>query len=110
MVTDSTGELQQRVIGFIAENGPQLGKELALALPDVPVLALWQACYRSEAFHMSHFASYYLRFDVTRDDQVRLSPSILRATYISAHSRPCSIQIAVKVSDKAIRARRNCWG
>ncbi|HPE49037.1 MAG TPA: hypothetical protein PLR76_11595 [Hyphomonas sp.] len=78
MVTDSTGELQQRVIGFIAENGPQLGKELALALPDVPVLALWQACYRSEAFHMSHFASYYLRFDVTRDDQVRLSPSILR--------------------------------
>ena len=43
MVTDSTGELQQRVIGFIAENGPQLGKELALALPDVPVLALWQA-------------------------------------------------------------------
>jgi len=78
VVTDSTGELQQRVIGFIAENGPQLGKELALALPDVPVLALWQACYRSEAFHMSHFASYYLRFDVTRDDQVRLSPSILR--------------------------------
>ncbi|HPR07112.1 MAG TPA: hypothetical protein PLI17_10830 [Denitromonas sp.] len=78
MVTDSTGELQQRVIGFIAENGPQLGKELALALPDVPVLALWQACYRSEAFHMSHFASYYLRFDITRDDQVRLSPSILR--------------------------------
>ncbi|KJS28173.1 MAG: hypothetical protein VR75_00370 [Hyphomonadaceae bacterium BRH_c29] len=71
-------EIEFQVIKIIAEKGPQIGKELAEALPHVPVLALWQACYRSRSFHISHFASYYLRFDIKREDQVRLSPSILR--------------------------------
>ncbi len=71
-------EIEARVVQVIATEGPRLGKELAAALPDVPVLALWQACYRSRSFHISHFASYYLRYDITREDQVRLSPSILR--------------------------------
>lgn len=71
-------DIEARIEATIADKGPQIGKELAAAMPDVPVLALWQACYRSQKFHVSHFASYYLRFDITREDKVRLSPSILR--------------------------------
>jgi hypothetical protein len=75
----SIDAVEARVIAQIRERGPQLGKELAFAMPDVPVLALWQACYRaSQSFLISHFASYYLRYDITREDEVRLSPSILR--------------------------------
>ena len=70
--------IENRIIGLLAERGPMIGKELAEALPETPVLQLWQACYRSRAFLISHFASYYLRYDITREDLVRLSPSILR--------------------------------
>ncbi len=71
-------EVEARVIARVRELGPQLGKELAAFLRDIPALALWQACYRSQSFLISHFATYYLRYDITREDQVRLSPSILR--------------------------------
>ncbi|OZB13043.1 MAG: hypothetical protein B7X53_16920, partial [Hyphomonas sp. 34-62-18] len=67
--------IEERILKALAEKGPQLGKELAFAMPDIPVLALWQACFRSQSFLISHFASYYLRYDITREDQVRLSPS-----------------------------------
>ena len=78
MATVDIQDIEKRVIQLIAEKGPLIGKELAQSMPDVPVLALWQACYRSQTFRVSHFASYYLRYDITREDQVRLSPSILR--------------------------------
>ncbi|MFN7166867.1 MAG: hypothetical protein ACK4NV_07480 [Pannonibacter sp.] len=78
MVASGIADIEQRVVRTIEEKGPRIGKELALDLPDVPSLALWQACYTSRLLHLSHFASYYLRFDITRGDQVRLSPSILR--------------------------------
>jgi len=78
MVLPELPEIEARVIEMIRAKGPRIGKELALDLPDVPSLALWQACYKSRELHISHFASYYLRFDITRGDQVRLSPSILR--------------------------------
>jgi hypothetical protein len=76
VATTDLQEIETRVVQLIAAEGPLIGKELAEAMPDVPVLALWQACYRSRTFHVSHFASYYLRYDITREDQVRLSPSI----------------------------------
>lgn len=78
MAEQDTDEIEARVVALIGDKGPQIGKELAAALPDIPVLKLWQACYTSEVFRVSHFASYYLRYDITREDQVRLSPSILR--------------------------------
>ena len=74
----STEEIQARVTQVLEAEGPKIGKELAWSLPEIPVLRLWQACFRSQSFLISHFASYYLRFDITRSDQVRLSPSILR--------------------------------
>ena len=70
----STEEIEARVAQILDAEGPKIGKELAWALADIPVLRLWQACFRSQSFLISHFASYYLRFDITRDDQVRLSP------------------------------------
>ena len=78
MASTDIDAIEQRVITLLEEKGPRIGKELAAALPDVAVLQLWQACYSSETFRVSHFASYYLRYDITRADQVRLSPSILR--------------------------------
>ncbi|MEQ3629177.1 MAG: hypothetical protein ABNH49_11005 [Hyphomonas sp.] len=63
---------------LLAQNGPMLGKELAQALPEIPRLQLWQVCFSSEQLQISHFATYYLRYDITREDEVRLSPSILR--------------------------------
>ncbi|KCZ49357.1 nucleotidyltransferase domain-containing protein [Hyphomonas pacifica] len=70
--------IEARIEATLLEKGPRLGKELAEDMRDVPQLALWQACYQSRKLHVSHFASYYLRFDIRREDQVRLSPSILR--------------------------------
>ena len=78
MATYDLKEIEARIEANLAEKGPRLGKELAADLYDVSNLALWQACYQSRKLHVSHFASYYLRFDITREDQVRLSPSILR--------------------------------
>lgn len=77
-VTINFEEIDDRIARILEEKGPRIGKELSFDMPDVPVLALWQACNRSRSLLISHFASYYLRFDITREDQVRLSPSILR--------------------------------
>ncbi len=62
----------------LKEMGPLLGKEIALAVRGHPYLALWQACFSDPQFQLSFFSRYYLRYDITREDQVRLSPSILR--------------------------------
>ncbi len=62
----------------LARRGPMLGKELVAALPGHSHLALWQACWSDAAIQISHFSRYYLRYDITRADMVRLSPSILR--------------------------------
>lgn len=77
-MTIDLNEIEDRLTRILEEKGPRIGKELSEEMPDVPVLALWQVCNRSKSLLISHFASYYLRFDITREDQVRLSPSILR--------------------------------
>ncbi|WP_273243055.1 hypothetical protein [Hyphomonas atlantica corrig.] len=77
-MTIDLNEIEARLTRILEEKGPRIGKELSEEMPDVPVLALWQVCNRSKSLLISHFASYYLRFDITREDQVRLSPSILR--------------------------------
>lgn len=66
------------VIESIRKNGPMLGKELAEHHPDLNHLQLWQACFTSDDIMISHFSRYYLRYDITREDFIRLSPSILR--------------------------------
>lgn len=78
MSAEETDVIEAEVRAALEAKGPLLGKELAEALPERSSLALWRACYKSRALLISHFASYYLRYDITRDDEVRLSPSILR--------------------------------
>lgn len=58
--------------------GPMTGRELSEEIGDVNPILLWKACYQSELFRLINFARYYLRYDVTRDDMIRLSPSVLR--------------------------------
>ena len=77
MTTQSLQEIEASIVAILDEKGPRLGKELALDIR-VPSLRLWQACYTSPQLFTSHFASYYLRYDITRADLIRLSPSILR--------------------------------
>ena len=74
----AVAENSEKVWEVLKRNGPQLGKELAAALPQLSHLALWQACFSDDDIQISHFASYYLRYDMQRADQVRLSPSVLR--------------------------------
>lgn len=74
----SLQEIQTDVIESIRANGPMLGKELAEHHPDANYLQLWQACFTSSDILISHFSRYYLRYDITREDSIRLSPSILR--------------------------------
>lgn len=70
--------LSRRIGMLISDNGPMLGKELHAHLPEVGHLELWQACFSSDDLQISQFSRYYLRYDVTREDMIRLSPSILR--------------------------------
>ena len=78
MHEDSLKAVEDKVLAALQEFGPMIGKELAELFPDVAQITLWQACFQSQKMSVSHFASYYLRYDITRVDQVRLSPSILR--------------------------------
>ncbi|MEO1027791.1 MAG: hypothetical protein AAFX02_01925 [Pseudomonadota bacterium] len=71
-------ETEDRVIALIGEFGPMRGKELFAKLDGVDYLALWQACFLSERLQISQFSRYYLRYDITREDMIRISPSILR--------------------------------
>ena len=71
-------QAKREVVDVIDRNGPMLGKELADRLPGRNYLELWQACFTSADILISHFSRYYLRYDITREDTIRLSPSILR--------------------------------
>lgn len=70
--------LAEEIGAMLKEKGPLIGKEIVFLFPRVDQLKIWQTCFQNPEFLISHFASYYLRYDVTREDQVRLSPSILR--------------------------------
>lgn len=70
--------LHEIILALLDEHGPMLGKELHAHLPDMSNLELWQACFTSDNLQISQFSRYYLRFDITRKDYIRLSPSILR--------------------------------
>lgn len=70
--------LRSAIRQSLSEQGPLLGKELCALHPDQSNLALWQTCFSDLDIQISHFSRYYLRYDITRADHVRLSPSILR--------------------------------
>lgn len=70
--------LESLIINAINENGPLLGKELMEKLDTRDYFKVWRACFKSGFLQISHFARYYLRYDIARKDYIRLSPSTLR--------------------------------
>lgn len=70
--------LESNIINVINNKGPLLGKELMAELNTTDYFKVWSSCFNSGFLQISHFARYYLRYDITRDDYIRLSPSILR--------------------------------
>lgn len=73
-----SGAIETRIITVINKEGPLLGKELMALLDMDDFYTVWRACFNSGFLQISHLARYYLRYDITRDDFIRLSPSILR--------------------------------
>jgi len=55
-----------------------IGKELLEALGDADSMIVWKICRNNPRFRLKNSARYYLRYDITRENQLRLSPSILR--------------------------------
>lgn len=63
---------------ILEANGPVTGAVLSEKLPNISDIAIWKTCYGSSQIRVSNCARYYLRYDITRENQLRLSPSILR--------------------------------
>ncbi|GHA99606.1 hypothetical protein GCM10009069_23000 [Algimonas arctica] len=76
--TDRHEALVERITILIRDNGPSSGLQLSEWLTDIPPINLWRACYSSRRIRIRNCARYYLRYDVTRENVLRLSPSILR--------------------------------
>ena len=70
--------LSAKIIDLLDANGPMTGGEIASKLGDVKKILVWKTCMDTDRFHIFNCARYYLRYDITRDDQIRLSPSVLR--------------------------------
>jgi len=70
--------LENDIIRLIEEKGPLTGAGLTSELPGHSDISIWRQCYSSDKIRVSNCARYYLRYDITRGNQLRLSPSILR--------------------------------
>lgn len=75
---DEDLDLLANVELVLRENGPLSGSALSECFPGVHPIGLWKMCYVSKSVLIQNCARYYLRYDVTRDNMLRLSPSILR--------------------------------
>lgn len=67
-----------RIEAVLREHGPQTGTWLSEHFSNVHPIGLWRVCYGSNRILIQNCARYYLRYDVTRENMLRLSPSILR--------------------------------
>ena len=70
--------LEQQIAALIDLHGSMTGRQLTELVPDANPIRIWKACYQSNILSVINFARYYLRYDVTREDMIRLSPSVLR--------------------------------
>jgi len=70
--------IEEGIFKCLSENGPMTGQELKDKLSESDPIELWKVCYQSNLLRITAFSRYYLRYDITRDNQLRLSPSILR--------------------------------
>jgi len=70
--------IESEIKKILDAGGPVTGGQLCEKMPHVTDIAIWRACYGSDKIRISNCARYYLRYDITRGNQLRLSPSILR--------------------------------
>lgn len=71
-------DIEAEIQKTLREYGPATGGQLSEKLPHISDIAIWRACYGSGEIRVSNCARYYLRYDILRGNQLRLSPSILR--------------------------------
>ncbi|GLQ21234.1 hypothetical protein ACFFUB_06280 [Algimonas porphyrae] len=77
-ISEQMKALVSNIVKLLNKNGPTVGATLSEWFPDVPPIELWRACYVSHKIRIRNCARYYLRYDIKRDNALRLSPSILR--------------------------------
>ena len=70
--------LENKIRDLLESKGPQNGKAIIEAVGGEDYLKIWKTCTQSDLFRTINCARYYLRYDVTRDNLLRLSPSVLR--------------------------------
>ena len=69
-------DLENKITHILEDSGPLTGAQLTDLLPEFTNIAIWRQCYSSDKIRVSNCARYYLRYDITRGNQLRLSPSI----------------------------------
>jgi hypothetical protein len=101
-------KIEERVFNALTEQGPMTGQELSARLDNADPIKLWKVCYQSNLLRISSFSRYYLRYDITRDNQLRLSPSILRdfLTYSLVYKKAQQTQ-AVEMSARLANKHRS---
>jgi len=77
-MTSESDVIDSEIQEILKAGGPKTGYELSKELPHITDIAIWRACYGSSEIRVSNCARYYLRYDITRGNELRLSPSILR--------------------------------
>ncbi|MEM9599458.1 MAG: hypothetical protein AAF926_00425 [Pseudomonadota bacterium] len=77
-ISDEMKALVNQIIDLLDGHGPMVGELLSEWLSGVAPIELWRACYVSRKIRIRNCARYYLRYDIKRDNALRLSPSILR--------------------------------
>ncbi len=62
----------------LSQHGPMRGKDVVKHLSKYHPILIWKASHDSPDFRLVNCARYYLRYDNSRHNHIRLSPSILR--------------------------------
>ncbi len=70
--------IAERIRKLLVERGPIPGGALCDAMPDIPPIVIWRIFHSRRDLRVQNCARYYLRYDVRRENTLRLSPSILR--------------------------------
>lgn len=71
-------EMVLHIQSILQTHGPMVGQTLLDHTNELSPITLWRICYHSRGFRIRNCARYYLRYDITRGNELRLSPSILR--------------------------------
>ena len=90
---------------LLTDKGPMTGGEIARHFHSHPQIQIWRVCNERGRFRVFNCARYYLRYDITREDQIRLSPSVLRdflsftMIYLPGQ-KPFAVEAGAKLANK----------